>query len=726
MEIPKLPANPYVGLRPFNEAESLLFFGRREQTIELLQRLHTHHFIAVTGSSGCGKSSLIRAGLIPKLKAGLLVEDRDQWRIATLKPGDAPLANLAAALLEAQGTSTQAAGQDAPALLSAIEETGVQALLQHLAPALADANLLLLVDQFEEIFQFAQFGDAAHADQREEAEDFVALLLALAAQSELPIYVVLTMRSDFIGDCDNFFGLPEAFNRSQYLVPRLTRAQRQQAIEGPAQLFGATLTPRLLDRVLNDVGEKDDQLPVLQHALLRTWEEWQSSGAPVIDLPHYEAERVGTINHALARDADRALAGLGKEELEITRRMFQALTGADARNRRVRRRAYLSELCAITGATTAQLDAIIHRFQDEGRSFLIRIPGRTPGDPLVDISHESLIRQWHTLGAWMESEAKSRDMYRRLADAAQRYQRGEARLWSNPELGLALAWRKAEHPNATWAAHHEPGTDFAATLNFLDRSRRGRRLRLLTILLPLALLVYLLYHYQFELRVQQADERTALASRQLTQASLVEVKEGVDQFTEGQRQEALANFNQAVQLAPDNVEAYYYRGNAYAQNGQTAQAAADFNRYLELGGTIEKRDKAQKFIAGIKQPTTTAVSAEADARCAALVEDMFDTDKGTRIAVTTNLILNWNNYPKLVPLVLAKAEAHLTNKSGTINALVVLRRADPQSLVKHQAQVNRLLAAIEANGPQTKQYADEVRAVLRNASQSSSAPVRAK
>src|SRR5215213_8435709 len=93
-------SNPFVGLRPFESDESLLFFGRRDQTVELLQRLHEHHFVAVVGSSGSGKSSLIRAGLIPALKAGYLVKDRDQWIISIMKPGESPLCNLAGAILE--------------------------------------------------------------------------------------------------------------------------------------------------------------------------------------------------------------------------------------------------------------------------------------------------------------------------------------------------------------------------------------------------------------------------------------------------------------------------------------------------------------------------------------------------------------------------------------------------------------------------------------------------
>src|SRR5438128_2422224 len=314
--------NPFVGLRPFESEESLLFFGRREQAIELLQRLHATRFLAVVGSSGCGKSSLVRAGLIPKLKAGFLVEERDLWRFATMKPGDAPLENMAVSLLEAVGV--EASKANIYELIEAIHGKGAQAIIDCLQEALGgeDANLLLLVDQFEELFRFALRDE--NAEKRNEAEEFVALLLELAAQRELPIFVVITMRSDFIGDCDNFFGLPEAMNRSQYLVPRLTRRQRQEAIEGPIRLFGANITQRLLDRVLNDAGDKSDQLPVMQHALMRTWEDWQRTREGAIDLAHYE--EVGTIKEALSKDAECALAGLSADEMKITERMFQALT----------------------------------------------------------------------------------------------------------------------------------------------------------------------------------------------------------------------------------------------------------------------------------------------------------------------------------------------------------------------------------------------------------------
>src|SRR6185369_10881362 len=190
------PENPFVGLRPFKSDEGLLFFGRREQTLELLQQLQQSRFLSIVGSSGCGKSSLIRAGLIPKLQAGFLVEQRDQWRVATAKPGDAPVDNLAQALVEAFPE-----GSDTPTLAEAIRMSCTQAVIEFLTARLkaSDANLLLLIDQFEELFTFGRYGekeiteaeDARDKDvqlleklererRRDEAADYVTIMLGLA------------------------------------------------------------------------------------------------------------------------------------------------------------------------------------------------------------------------------------------------------------------------------------------------------------------------------------------------------------------------------------------------------------------------------------------------------------------------------------------------------------------------------------------------------------------
>jgi energy-coupling factor transporter ATP-binding protein EcfA2 len=461
INIPALPLTPFVGLRPFNSNESLLFFGRSEQTVELLQQLHRTRFLAVVGSSGCGKSSLIYAGLLPKLKAGFLVQDRDQWLIATMKPGDRPLRNLAAALLAVVAAAPNPKAVEAFADEMRMGRT--QAVIKRLTPTLAasDANLLVLVDQFEESFRFVLA--SGNPAQREDAADFVSILLALIQQYALPIYVVMTMRSDFLGECDNFYGLPEAMNHSQYLVPRLTRQQRQQAIEGPIRLFGQEITARLLDRVLNDIGEQADQLPVMQYALMRTWERWTHSPDPALDMPHYEA--IGTIKDAFSLDANRALAEMSAEARKLTKRMFQALTDTDTRNRRVRRPLHLSGLQAITGASREQSMEIVEHFRSSGRAFLTVT---ADPDPLIDISHESLIWQWRTLKTWVAAEAESARQYQRLEDAAKRHQRRGAELWRGVDLEHARVWKEQEKPTAAWAARY--GDAYQLAMDFLQAS----------------------------------------------------------------------------------------------------------------------------------------------------------------------------------------------------------------------------------------------------------------
>ena len=496
IKLPALPAKPFVGLRPFNSDEALLFFGRHEQTIELLRQLHDTHFVALVGSSGCGKSSLVRAGLIPRLKAGFLVEEREKWLIATMKPGDAPLKNLATAL------HTNLSQTDHSALQTALQSDNAEnitPLLNQLAPALnaAEANLLLLVDQFEELFRFGL--ESGKPENRAAAKRFVALLLALSRQRQLPVYVVLTMRSDFIGDCDNFPGLPEALNRSQYLVPRLTREQLRQAIEGPLHLFGASLSPDLLTRVLDDVGEQSDQLPVLQHALMRTWEQWQkertsdggtegtrdegAEGKPdtanlqPLTVAHYET--VGTLTEALSRDAEAALEGLTEKELKITERIFCALTDTDESNRRIRRPAHLDELSAIALTNHDTALKIIKRFSDSPRSFLVINEGRDKDDPLIDISHESLIRQWKTLRQWMEHENNSREIYLRLVSAAKRYQAGRGERLRGVDLQEALDWHAQNQLNEDWGFRYSKDiNDFDLAINFLSESEGEQKLLL--------------------------------------------------------------------------------------------------------------------------------------------------------------------------------------------------------------------------------------------------------
>ncbi len=466
-------SNPYVGLRSFDVDESILFFGRNDQALELLQRLHEHHFVAVVGSSGSGKSSLLRAGLIPSLKAGYLVENSDHWCICIMKPGQSPLYNLVATLH--QQAKPAAVPEETAAFVQQVREEGASALLELLIPLWKKQNInfFLLVDQFEELFRFAM--EQQHdVDKKDDAIDFVNIMIELSRQILVPFYVVITMRSDFIGDCAQFNGLPEAMNKSQYLVPRLNRMQMKTAIEGPAKLYGGKINPALISRLLNDCNRIKDELPLLQHALMRTWDqEMDKDKNGELDLKDYES--TGGIEKALSNHADEALAGMNEEDLAITKKIFQALTAIDVYGRKIRRPVLLSELKAITSTSEKKLLDIINLFIEDKRSFLVIYKDGGTTDRIIDISHESLIRQWDTLNKWVEEEGGSTSNYLQLNESAELYRQHKKDLITGSELQLALEWYYTFKPLPSWANRYKNG--FEETVSYLKMSENDRNLK---------------------------------------------------------------------------------------------------------------------------------------------------------------------------------------------------------------------------------------------------------
>ena len=478
--------NPFVGLRPFFDEDSFYFFGRNDQVTELLELLHGTHFVPVLGSSGSGKSSLVRAGLIPTLRAGFMVAERDGWRMAKCLPGDAPIENLAEALLRAVGVERTPAVVHA--LATRIREDADDAVIEVLGPHLtAHESVLILVDQFEELFAFRGAAGAESDDDPDTAPDaarttdrlrrrrdaslLVSLLLALAERTDIPVYVVTTMRTDFLGDCDIFTGLPEAINRSGYLVPSLSRAQLRSAIEGPARLVGARAAPRLVDRILNDVGDRMDRLPLMQHALRCTFEAWKSAGMMgPIDLT--DLEKIGGLDRALDVQAEATIVDI---DPVVAERVFKRLTAIDRNQRRVRHPTRLSDLRAVAGSeNAAALTTLLDRCVSEGTNFMFASADGQPNDPRYNITHESLIRQWDRLRKWVDEEQAQRDWFFGVASRASLYA-GDADtgLMSRRDLRITQELVNERAPDAGWAARYpEAATSFDDAMRYVRASAK--------------------------------------------------------------------------------------------------------------------------------------------------------------------------------------------------------------------------------------------------------------
>jgi energy-coupling factor transporter ATP-binding protein EcfA2 len=418
---------PFPGLRAFGIEDRDFFFGREDHIASLYRLLDRNQFIAVVGSSGSGKSSLVRAGLLPLIQKETEDEGGRNWRFATLNPGNAPLAALASAVagLAADEVSESvddrniryeraafALRRSSFGLTKAIDEN----------PALAGKNVLLVVDQFEEIFRYGSIGAGKRSETsrwRDEAATFVQLLLEATRSHSSPVNVLITMRSDFIGDCSKYYGLPESVSASQFLVPSLTRDQREDVMRQPIGAAGASIDSALVQRLLNDAGSETDELPVLQQCLSRLWERAAASQPRQLTLADYE--RIGTIKSALSRHADEVmqspeLVGLGGAVEQV----FRALTWWDDEGRATRRAIPYARLVAETGASENDVRRIVDRFRKDDCSFIVTSPpavATVQDDTLIDVVHEALLRRWDKISGesgWRAAEERDSQVYRGL------------------------------------------------------------------------------------------------------------------------------------------------------------------------------------------------------------------------------------------------------------------------------------------------------------------------
>lgn len=482
---------PYPGLRSFERDESFLFFGREAQIDDVLERLKSHHFLAVVGSSGCGKSSLVRAGVLPALESGLMGELGSTWLIAEMKPGSAPMAGLAKGLLQSSILEDRWKNSEEGAafLTAALRRSDVSLfnLIQELHPA-PFTNLLILVDQFEEIFRFQQ-------KNPEEAMAFVNLLLRTVEDRSLRVFVMLTMRSDFLGPCAVFPGLPEALNDSQYLCPRLSRAQLGEAIGRPAELFRGRVEPALITRIINDSEAGSDQLPLIQHLLARMWRKTTESAGTAAERPqrrltvnkyievgglpggvaNEEADPDGRdrpdgflivppscltqhandVYKSLSDGSDSPESPLDPRlsQRQIARKLFQCLATRGVSGQYVRRPVKVGEVAAVAGCSVEQVIAVTAPFRHPDCSFLLPpLSEAINAESDIDISHESLIRHWDLFITWLEEEEKDAEELQQIGRRAEKHHTEDGDLLDEMDLRHAEEWRARVSPH--WAERY--------------------------------------------------------------------------------------------------------------------------------------------------------------------------------------------------------------------------------------------------------------------------------
>ena len=413
---------PFKGLSFFDRSDAEYFCGRERVVSEVVARLAASRLVGILGPSGIGKSSLLRAGVLPALSAGALPGSAG-WRQVLVRPGERPCEEL-------------------------MGPFGGQRLQDALAALAGGERIVVAIDQLEELFTACQ--------TEQERAAFLEQLAAAARDHDQRALIAVALRADFYGRVVAYPEFAQLLHSSHMLVGPMDRGELASAIQGPAARAGLEVEQPLVDALVADVAGEPGGLPLLSTMLL---ELWQARERRTLRYESYRAS--GGVRGAVARLAERAFTELGERERAVARNIMLRLV-SDQDRALVRRRVPLAELHQIDGA-----DRVLAALTD---ARLV-----TVSDGEVELSHEALLHEWPRYRGWLEEDAEGRRLHRHLADAARSWDGGGRDpddLYAGARLASALEWRADNSETLNRVER-----DFLAAAEVGDRRRRALRRR---------------------------------------------------------------------------------------------------------------------------------------------------------------------------------------------------------------------------------------------------------
>ncbi len=469
--------NPYRGLFPFREEHADVFFGRKDFTKQLVATVQQKSLVALLGASGSGKSSLVFAGLIPAL------DDNDRkWLVANFRPRNDPLLSLVSALMpliepdlskikqigEARDVATRLRERHSPLTdyLNAIHINN------------PDHHLLLIADQFEELYTLSE------TDSRHQFLDVLLAALKPETQS-IPLHLILTLRADFLSQMSLYTPFSDALQDNLKLLRPMNEVELRQAIEAPANLRGVTFEPGLAETILKDVSDEPGKLPLLEFALTTLWEA-QSDGK----LTHAAYQKIGHVEGALSRHADRVFNALSRPNQKKARRIFVQMVQPGEGTQDTRRLATKAEL----GKKNWRL------VQHLANKRLVVTDSQTKQQETAEVAHEALIQDWHQLRTWMHNDRNFRTWQERLRATERQYQtnnQDKGDLLRGASLAEAESWLTKRPTDLT-------KTERTFINASLEQQRRQERLRNFIVIGTIATAIIMTILAMFALNRSQA------------------------------------------------------------------------------------------------------------------------------------------------------------------------------------------------------------------------------
>ena len=435
---------PFKGLAAFQHDDADRFFGREDLVDDLVRRMETSRVLVIAGASGSGKSSVVRAGLVPALRNGA-VANSAAWKIDVMTPGPRPFDELHYRLERWTGRALSSSPDDLrrnPQLARRLLDEALDE--QDRAGVSRASSHVLCIDQFEEVFtQMRESGGPAA---------FVDALSAMADPVDSRLRLIIGVRADFYGRCAQLGWLARRITDNQVLVGPMTRDGMRRAIEEPARLSGLRIEPGLVEVVLDEAGDSASTLPLISHALVETWTRRDGNALTL------EAFRsAGGVAGAIAQSADALFEqSLDAAQQDLARRLFLRLVTPGEGTTDTRRPMPLLELDR--HPEPVALREVVDRFVD---ARLLSVSETT-----VEIAHEALIGGWPRLAEWIETERENLKIQQRIDQAA--------RDWDERDRDPDLLWRGAPLASTeAWAEHHSSALDLLEQ-QFVEASTRAR------------------------------------------------------------------------------------------------------------------------------------------------------------------------------------------------------------------------------------------------------------
>ncbi len=713
---------PYPGLRPFNEEESIFFKGREEHIDKIISQLQEKKFLMVTGASGDGKSSIIYAGLIPRSRAGFFKTRFNNWMVVDFRPERAPLTNLTNTLNNYFGFNDinyleEELSYGFSSLVKVYKESKYYIDTKANSYIRVDedtkkelknkgANLLILVDQFEELFTNAEnFNNGKPSLQAITLINLIIETTKISEKENLPVYIVCTMRSDYIGDCAAFKGLPELIVYSQFFVPRLKRQEIHRAILEPAKLSGNKITNRLIERLINELGDGLDQLPILQHALNRIWRAHIDDEAAEMDIIHYA--KVGGIESSLLPEDQKKIfirwyiqlplfkqkilegaslsnvlnaharelfeisvdycrkhieQDISKQEAhEMLRKIFTCLTKIND-SRAVRNRSSVYEIKQIIGGKIDShlIEGLVNVYREPENALLKPfITANTEtiqlkDSDILDITHESLIRNWTELVNWTKQDYENTLVFNDFKKQLERWEeqnRSKDYLLTTGSLSYFKTWYEAVNPNPYLIAKYdstnadskqktEAATLFITSANDyirISESTIKRKRRTIITITTFVVLVLMGFTYLAYQERNKAVFQQEIANQKTQEAKISE------QLALNSEHEAIKAKNTALLLKEKAEKSEKIALTAKQQADLSKQEALSAKSIAEAEkrNVQEQRDVAKKEKANAEQEKIKAEQEKIKAETAEL-----KSRKLKMLSVAQNLALKSTLYKK--------------------------------------------------------------------------------